>query len=115
MVMAGELPTAPSPGAPYPLGAQYDEQGTNFAVFAGGAEQVFLCLFDPTGRDESRRLAVRECTNGVWHAYLPGVGPGQVYGFRAHGPYQPEHGLRYNVNKLLLDPYARQLSGSLRW
>ena len=113
--MAGELPTAPSPGVPYPLGAQFDGQGTNFAVFAGGAEQVFLCLFDSTGRDELRRLAVRECTNGVWHAYLPGVGPGQIYGFRAHGPYQPENGLRYNVNKLLLDPYACQLSGSLRW
>jgi isoamylase len=113
--MAGELPTVPLPGISYPLGATYDGNGTNFAVFAGGAEQVDLCLFDPAGRQELRRLALRDCTDGVWHGYLPGVMPGQLYGYRAHGPYQPEQGLRYNPNKLLLDPYARQLAGPLRW
>ena len=69
----------------------------------------------PSGREELRRLALRECTDGVWHGYLPGVGPGQLYGYRAHGPYQPEQGHRYNANKLLLDPYARKLAGALRW
>lgn len=113
--MEGELPTVPLPGSPYPLGATWDGHGTNFAVFAGGAEQTYLCLFDPSGRHELQRVALRERTDGVWHGYLPGVQPGQLYGFRAEGPYQPEHGLRYNVNKLLLDPYARQLAGPLRW
>ena len=113
--MADELPTVPMPGTPYPLGATFDGGGTNFAVFAGGAEQVYLCLFDTAGRHELRRLPLRECTDGVWHGYLRGVQPSQLYGYRAHGPYQPEQGLRYNVNKLLLDPYARQLAGPLRW
>jgi len=112
--MAGEL-TVPMPGTPYPLGATCDDHGTNFAVFAGGAEQVYLCLFDSIGRPEVLRVALRERTDGVWHGYFPGVQPGQLYGFRADGPYQPEQGLRYNVNKLLLDPYARQLAGSMRW
>jgi isoamylase len=113
--MAGELPTVPSAGTCYPLGATFDGRGTNFAVFAGGAEQVHLCLFDASGANELRRLAMPDSTNGVWHAYLPGVVPGQLYGYRADGPYAPERGLRYNSNKLLLDPYARQLAGSLRW
>jgi glycogen operon protein len=113
--MAGELPTVPLPGASYPLGASCDAQGTNFAVFAGGAEQLDLCLFDADGRHELRRLPLREQTDGVWHGYLPGVQPGQLYGYRASGPYEPEKGLRYNANKLLLDPYARQLAGALRW
>ncbi|HWW20005.1 MAG TPA: glycogen debranching protein GlgX [Steroidobacteraceae bacterium] len=113
--MAGELPTVPLPGTPYPPGATSDAGGTNFAVFAGGAEQVDICLFDPAGRQELRRMALRECTDGVWHGYLPSVAPGQLYGFRAQGPYQPEQGLRYNPNKLLLDPYARRLAGALRW
>jgi isoamylase len=113
--MAGELPTVPLPGTPYPLGATSDASGTNFAVFAGGAEQVDICLFDPTGRQELRRIVLRECTDGVWHGYLPNVAPGQLYGYRATGSYQPEQGLRYNANKLLLDPYARRLAGALRW
>jgi isoamylase len=103
------------PGAPYPLGATCDSGGANFAVFAGGAEQVDLCLFDLSGRHELRRLTLRERTDGVWHGYLPGITAGQVYAYRAHGPYQPERGLRYNANKLLLDPYARQLAGTVRW
>jgi isoamylase len=113
--MPFELPKAPLAGAAYPLGATCDPQGCNFAVFAGNATQVDLCLFDAGGRQELRRLPLRECTDGVWHGYVTAVSPGQLYGYRAHGPYQPEQGHRYNVNKLLLDPYARQLAGSMRW
>jgi isoamylase len=113
--MPSDLLKAPLAGAAYPLGASRDAGGCNFAVYAGGAEQVYLCLFDPSGRQEVQRLALRECTDGVWHGYLGGIAPGQLYGYRAHGPYQPEQGQRYNVNKLLLDPYARRLAGSLRW
>ncbi|HEX4024761.1 MAG TPA: glycogen debranching protein GlgX [Steroidobacteraceae bacterium] len=102
-------------GAPTPLGASWDGQGVHFAVYAGHAEEVQLCLFDPGGREELQRLALPECTDGVWHGYLPGLSPGQLYGYRAHGPYQPEQGHRYNANKLLLDPYARRLAGALRW
>ena len=113
--MPSDLPKAPLAGTAYPLGATCDSAGCNFAVFAGNAEQVYLCLFDAGGRQELRRLALRECTDGVWHGYVPGVKPGQLYGYRAHGPYLPEQGHRYNVNKLLLDPYARKLSGAMRW
>jgi isoamylase len=102
-------------GAPGPLGAHWDGRGTNFAVFAEHAELLQLCLFDPSGRQELRRVALPECTDGVWHGYLPEMAPGQVYGYRAHGPYRPEHGHRFNPNKLLLDPYARRLVGSFRW
>jgi glycogen operon protein len=109
------LPTSALPGAPFPLGATCDGQGTNFAVFAGNAEQVDLCLFEAAGRQELLRLALRDCTDGVWHGYLPRVGPGQLYGYRAHGPYSPEQGHRYNSNKLLLDPYARRLAGRFQW
>jgi isoamylase len=116
--MAGEHPELPGralPGVPYPLGASWDAQGCNFAVFAGHAEQLDLCLFDAHGRNELRRLSMPECTDGIWHAYVPGVQPGQLYGYRAHGPYEPEQGHRYNANKLLLDPHARALAGQLRW
>jgi glycogen operon protein len=103
------------PGAPYPLGATVQPGGCNFAVFAGGAERVDLCLFDPSGRSEQRRLSLPECTDGVWHGFVSEVQEGQLYGYRAHGPYDPAQGVRYNGNKLLLDPYARRLSGALRW
>ena len=112
--MPSDLPKAPLAGTAYPLGATADAEGCNFAVYAGNAERVDLCLFDPGGRQE-RRLSLRECTDGVWHGYVTGTTPGQLYGYRAHGPYQPEQGHRYNVNKLLLDPYARKLAGTLRW
>ena len=105
----------PLAGIDYPLGATVGPRGTNFAVFAGGASQVEVCLFDSTGRHELQRHALPECTHGVWHGCLPGVAAGQLYGYRAFGPYEPERGLRYNPNKLLLDPYARALSGPLRW
>ena len=113
--MSPELPRRALPGASYPLGANCDPGGCNFAVYAGNAEQLELCLFDPSGRTELRRLRMPECTDGIWHTYLPEVKPGQLYGYRAHGPYKPEQGQRYNANKLLLDPYARALAGSLRW
>jgi isoamylase len=110
-----QLPHRALPGAPHRLGATPDEAGCNFAVFAAHAEHVELCLFDAGGRAELRRLAMPECTDGVWHGHVSGVKPGQLYGYRAAGPYQPTQGLRYNVNKLLLDPYARALAGTLRW
>jgi isoamylase len=109
------LPRRPEIGLAHPLGATCDGEGTNFAVYAGNAEEIELCLFDATGRHELHRYLLSECTDGVWHGYLPGVLEGQLYGYRAHGPYEPGQGHRYNVNKLLLDPYARKLAGSLRW
>src|SRR5579871_506119 len=102
-------------GSPYPLGATWDGLGTNFAVFSAHAERVELCLFDPSGRREIARLDLPECTDEVWHGYLPNARTGQIYGYRAHGPYQPQDGHRFNPYKLLLDPYARRLSGTLRW
>ncbi|HEY0844139.1 MAG TPA: alpha-amylase family glycosyl hydrolase, partial [Noviherbaspirillum sp.] len=110
------LPLRPiQPGLPYPLGATYDGTGTNFAVFSAHATAVELCLFDPTGRHELARCALPECTNEVWHGYLPGVHACTLYGYRMYGPYQPEQGHRFNPNKLLLDPYAKQLNGQVRW
>ena len=102
-------------GAPTPRGASYDGRGVNFALFSAHATKVELCLFDPGGRREIARLALPRCTEQVWHGYVAGLGPGQLYGYRVHGPYEPHHGHRFNPNKLLLDPYARQLSGRLRW
>ncbi len=102
-------------GSPYPLGATIDSFGTNFAVFSAHAERIELCLFDAGGRHEITRYDLPECTDEVWHGYLPNVEAGQLYGYRAHGPYEPEHGHRFNPSKLLLDPYAKRLHGSLRW
>ncbi|MFC3110121.1 glycogen debranching protein GlgX [Undibacterium arcticum] len=102
------------PGLPYPLGANFDGLGVNFAVFSANAEKIQLCLFDPSGRIELERLTLPECTDEIWHGYLPNAGPGLLYGYRAHGPYDPPHGQRFNPNKLLLDPYVRQLSGTVR-
>ena len=101
------------PGDPYPLGATYDGVGTNFSVFSEVAERVELCLFEEDGRET--RVDLPEVTGFCWHGYLPDVGPGQRYGFRVHGPYAPEEGLRCNPHKLLVDPYAKALDGSLRW
>ncbi|MFC4727284.1 glycogen debranching protein GlgX [Coralloluteibacterium thermophilus] len=112
------MPTRPDrllPGSPYPLGATTDGVGTNFAVFSAHATRIELCLFDPSGRREVARYDLPECTDQVWHGYLPHVRAGQLYGFRAHGPYRPEEGHRFNHNKLLLDPYARLLHGQVRW
>lgn len=102
-------------GEPYPLGATWDGEGVNFALFAEHAEKVELCLFDASGRRERQRITMREQTNQVWHCYLPEARPGLIYGYRVHGPYEPEQGHRFNPNKLLIDPYARALTGNLRW
>ena len=109
------LPDTLEAGSPYPLGATFDGDGINFAVFSANAEKMELCLFDPSGRRELKRLALPEWTDEVWHGYLPDVGPGLLYGYRAHGAYAPERGHRFNPNKLLLDPYARRLAGDIRW
>ena len=101
------------PGTPYPLGATYDGQGTNFALFSECAESVELCLFDADGNEE--RVELTEVDAFVWHGYLPTVQPGQLYGYRVHGPYEPTEGQRFNPNKLLLDPYAKAVSGDIDW
>ena len=103
------------PGAPYPLGATWDGSGVNFAIFSEHAEKIELCLFDPNGRREIARVQLPEQTDQVWHGYLPEVRPGQLYGYRVHGPYQPEHGHRFNAHKLLLDPYAKAIVGDIKW
>jgi isoamylase len=106
------------PGTPYPLGATWDGAGTNFALFSEVAERVELCLFDPdaTGSHTvETRVPVTEVDGLVWHCYLPGVGPGRRYGYRVHGPYQPERGHRCNPAKLLLDPYSKAVDGSVAW
>jgi len=103
-------------GSPFPQGATWDGEGTNFALFAEGAEAVELCLFDRSeDAKEATRIAIRERTNGIWHIYLPEIGPGQLYGYRVHGPYEPEKGLRFNANKLLLDPYAKAIGREVHW
>ena len=101
------------PGEPYPLGAGWDGAGTNFSLFSGIAERVDLCLFDEEGRET--RVPMPERTAFCWHAYLPGVGPGQRYGFRVHGPWDPLNGHRCNPAKLLVDPYARAIAGTIDW
>ena len=103
------------PGLPYPLGASVDDDGVNFAVFSAHAERIELCLFDAAGRKEIARYDLPECTDEIWHGYLPGIAAGQLYGYRADGPYRPEQGHRFNPHKLLLDPYAKQLAGQVRW
>ena len=107
--------TAAWPGKPYPLGATWDGEGVNFAVFSEHADRVELCLFDEKGRRETQRISFREQTDQVWHCYLPQARPGLLYGYRVHGPYEPEQGHRFNPHKLLLDPYAKAIVGSLRW
>ena len=102
-------------GRPHPLGATWDGAGVNFALFSAHATKVELCLFDPSGRRELERLALPEYTDEVWHGYLPDAHPGQLYGYRVHGPYDPPHGHRFNPNKLLIDPYAKALHGHLHW
>src|SRR3954467_8188720 len=101
------------PGTAYPLGATYDGTGTNFALFSEIAERVELCLFDEAGNET--RIPLRERDAFVWHGYLPNIGPGQRYGYRVHGPYEPENGHRCNPSKLLLDPYAKAVDGEIDW
>jgi glycogen operon protein len=101
------------PGRPYPLGATYDGVGTNFALFSEVAERVELCLFDAAGNE--RRIELREVDGYIWHGAVTGIGPGQRYGYRVHGPYDPAAGRRCNPSKLLLDPYAKAIDGDVRW
>jgi isoamylase len=108
-------PTKLLVGKPYPMGANWDGLGVNFAVFSAHAERVELCLFDAAGRREIARVELPDCTDEVFHGYLPQAQPGLVYGYRVHGPYQPEAGHRFNPHKLLLDPYAKNTIGRLHW
>ncbi|HEY6032425.1 MAG TPA: glycogen debranching protein GlgX, partial [Gaiellaceae bacterium] len=101
------------PGQPFPLGPMWDGRGTNFSIFSENARKVELCLFDEAGAEE--RVEVTEHTAFNWHCYLPGVGPGQRYGYRVHGPYDPAKGHRFNPAKLLIDPYAKAIEGAVDW
>ncbi len=102
------------PGEPYPLGATYDGSGVNFALFSESATRVVLALFDNPGDDSQyKEIDIHEVTNHVWHVYIPGLGPGQRYGYRVDGSYHPESGIRFNPRKLLLDPYARAIEGRI--
>ncbi|WP_171055464.1 MULTISPECIES: glycogen debranching protein GlgX [unclassified Nonomuraea] len=101
------------PGDPYPLGATYDGAGTNFSLYTEVADKVELCLFDEANTES--RVPLTEVDGFIWHGYLPGIGPGQRYGYRVHGPYDPARGLRCNPAKLLLDPYAMAIEGGVRW
>ena len=103
------------PGRPWPLGATWDGEGVNFAVFSSAAQRIELCLFDAKGEIEQKRLSLRAHTSDVWHGYLPGAGPGLVYGLRADGPWRPDRGQLFNPAKLLLDPYARDVVGQFEW
>ncbi|ALK10274.1 glycogen debranching protein GlgX [Blastochloris viridis] len=120
---AATLPAAPVPlptsrireGAPFPLGATWTGLGVNFALFSANATKVELCLFDDHGETEIERIELPEYTDEVWHGFLPDARPGTIYGYRVHGPYEPDNGHRFNPNKLVLDPYARAVVGTLRW
>src|SRR6186997_2007511 len=115
---APAIPSEPAyqPGSPFPQGATWNGKGVNFAIFAEHAEEVHLCLFDSGEKPvETQRIRVRERTNGIWHLFVPGIEPGQHYGYRVHGPYDPSRGLRFNANKLLLDPYAKAIGRALTW
>jgi glycogen operon protein len=103
------------PGSPYPRGATWDGKGVNFALFSHNAERVEVCLFNAKGTRETHRVALPEYTNEIWHGYLPDIRPGQLYGYRVYGPYDPQSGHRFNPHKLLLDPYARAIVGDLKW
>jgi isoamylase len=102
-------------GLPHPRGATWDGKGVNFSLFSAHATKVELCLFDSKGEKEEQRIELPEYTDEIWHGYVTGLGPGTVYGYRVHGPYEPEQGHRFNPNKLVLDPYAREFVGELRW
>lgn len=104
------------PGKPYPLGATWDGKGVNFALYADNANKVELCLFSTgEGFDETVTIEIEERSHHVWHVYIPGIDPGQQYGYRVHGPYEPHNGHRYNHNKLLIDPYAKAIAGTIEW
>ena len=99
-------------GSPSHMGARFDGEGTNFAVFSANATRLNLCLFSPDGKTETHRLVLPERTGDIWHGYVKGIAPGTLYGYRAEGIYAPDQGHRFNPNKLLMDPYTRELSGN---
>ncbi|HET8978183.1 MAG TPA: glycogen debranching protein GlgX [Solirubrobacteraceae bacterium] len=101
------------PGRPFPQGSTWDGAGTNFSLFSENADRVELCLFDDDGREQ--RINIYDRTNNQWHVYVPGAGPGLRYGYRVHGPYEPQHGARFNPAKLLIDPYAKAIDGAVDW
>jgi glycogen operon protein len=104
------------PGSSFPLGATWDGQGVNFALFAENATGVDLCLFKSTEEStEWKKIKIKERDNHVWHVYIPNLAPGQLYGYRVYGPYEPQNGYRFNPNKLLIDPYAKAISGTINW
>lgn len=113
--MESSIMTEVLEGRPTPRGATWDGQGTNFSLFSAHATKVEVCLFDATGGKEIERVSLPEYTDQIWHGYLPGVHPGTPYGYRVHGPYEPDAGHRFNPNKLLLDPYAYAHMGELQW
>lgn len=104
-----------SRGKPFPLGSSYDGNGVNFSIFSANATKVVLCLFDESGTKETAQIAITENDHNIWHVYVENIKPGQVYGYRVHGEYKPLEGKRFNPNKLLLDPYAKKLTGKLIW
>ena len=104
------------PGEPFPLGATWDGEGVNFALYTENATGVELCLFNSTTeKHETHRIKLKERSNHVWHTYIPELQPGQLYGYRVYGPYEPHQGHRFNPNKLLIDPYAKAVSGTIQW
>ncbi|MFT3859044.1 MAG: hypothetical protein QM742_16605 [Aquabacterium sp.] len=104
------------PGKPYPLGATWDGEGVNFALYSSGADRVELCIFNEAEDGvAAATLTLPKRSGHIWHGYLRGAGPGTLYGWRVHGPYAPEQGFRFNPFKLLLDPYAKALAGEVRW
>src|SRR3990167_3908184 len=102
------------PGRPYPLGATLTSEGVNFAVYSRNAAEVFLLLFDPNKPDPTDVIRMPQRSKFVWHAFVPGLKAGQLYGYKVRGDYRPEHGLRFNEHKLLLDPYAKAVTGKFR-
>ena len=114
-MLEGTLQRKVLPGKPYPLGATWDGAGTNFSIFSENGTAVELCLFDSEGGREVERIRLTEVTAHVWHGYLTSIEPGQLYGYRVHGAFEPEMGSRFNPNKLLIDPYAKAIFGSVNW
>jgi isoamylase len=112
----GESEVTVLPGSPFPLGATVYEDGINFALFSENATLVELCLFEsPESTEESHIIEIHEVTHNVWHAFVPGLKAGQLYGYRVHGPYEPQNGHRFNANKLLIDPYSKAIAGTIKW
>ncbi|MCF5172380.1 glycogen debranching enzyme GlgX, partial [Pseudomonas canadensis] len=111
----GNEPSRIREGLPFPLGATWDGLGVNFALFSANATKVELCLFDDSGEVELERIELPEYTDETFHGYLPDAHPGLIYGYRVYGAYDPANGHRFNHNKLLIDPYAKQLVGELKW